>query len=263
MGSLPDFVKYPRTPHLGEVPEIIGSDSLEVYEKLDGGNCQIRMHEGRLFCGNRSKFLIREGGFRLDWFRDFHRWTMSNYSLYNLSEDTVFFGEFLSYHTIPYDSEFQNRFFFIDAYDLGEERFIPYQDSRRTLLDDLQIQDVLFLDPLAKGKVSMNHLRSLAVDDSPYTSYGREGIVVKDYTIQKFAKLWRTSVKSSSSGLAEEIKKTILGMRSSGDRLDFDEEVSSGLVVRVFDELSRSGRKDISVTEIRSMIEGAINGLNR
>lgn len=262
-GSIPKFKKYPRTPHLEEVSDILGSEDLEVYEKMDGGNCQVRKHQGRVFCGNRSKFLIREGGFRQDWFGKFHKWAMSNYSLYNLPESSIVYGEFLAPHTVPYNTEFRDRFFLIDLYDLSRERFVPYVDARE-MLENLGIEGILFLDPLWEGELEMDDARSLALEESQYTSHGREGIVLKDYKDQRFAKLWRTSVLPAEGGLREEVRKTLLGLQLSGDLssgdFDYSEEGRENLVSEVYDELQRSGRDNISVSEIREILAKSLEG---
>jgi len=257
MSSLPDFRKYLRTPHLMEIPNILESNDLQVYEKMDGGNCQVRKHQGRVFCGNRSKFLVREQGFKQEWFSDFHRWVMSNYDFYNLPESVILYGEFMAPHTVPYESQFRNKFFMIDLYDLNSGKFVPYDVARAQIETDMGIGDVFFLDPLKKGKISLNEAKTLALGESSYTSYGREGIVLKDYNQQKFAKLWRTSAYPTHSGLREEIRKTCLGLQGSERYLQDDHSpnnIFDSIVSEVYLELRRSGRKDVSVTEIRDMI---------
>src|SRR3990172_6688378 len=109
MKQKPAFVKYPSIPHLAETLEILDGNNLQVFEKLDGGNCQVRMFNGELFCGNRSNFLRREEYFRFPWFKDFKRWTMSNQGLYGLPQSLIVYGEFTSPHTVPYEPEFTNK----------------------------------------------------------------------------------------------------------------------------------------------------------
>lgn len=245
------FVKYPEIPHLMEIPEILDSDCLEVYEKLDGGNSQVRVHNRRIFTGSRANFLNREENFRFEWFKEFNHWVRSNYSFYNLPESLILYGEFLSPHTLKYKPKFESRFFLIDVYDLSSGRFIPYEKARKTLEHHLGIRDILFLEALAKGRVSMNKVKKLAIADGQYSEYGREGVVIKDYLHQKFAKLWRTSADTSKRGLIEEINKTILSLQHTNP----NQLLTPGpLSLRVFEELKRSGRKDISLAEIKDTI---------
>ena len=250
----PDFVKYLEIPHLMEVPEILNRNCLEVYEKLDGGNSQVRIHNGRIFTGSRANFLKREEHFRFDWFKDFNNWAKSNHTFHNLPESLIVYGEFLSPHTLKYKPEFESKFFLIDVYDISQRKFIPYGVAKRGLEDDFGIKEVLFLEALAKGKLSMDEIKELAMGESKYSSYGREGVVIKDYHHQNFAKLWRTSVNPSKEGLIEEIDKTILSLQRINPFL-----IPEHLSLMVYKELKRSGREDISLAEISKTIKRVMN----
>lgn len=252
--SEPDFVEYPKIPHLMGVPEILDEGCLEIYEKLDGGNSQVRFHNGRILTGSRANFLRREEHFRFPWFKDFNNWAKSNHSFYNLPEDLIVYGEFLSPHTLKYKPEFESKFFLIDVYDLSHRKFIPYTDAKRSLEDNFGITDVLFLEALVKGKTSIDEIKRLAMEESQYSDYGREGVVVKDYNSQRFAKLWRTSVNSSKKGLIEEINKTILSLQSTNPLL-----IPGPLSLMVYKELKRSRRKDVSLAEISKAIKKVVN----
>ncbi len=254
----PVFVKYPEIPHLTQVLKILDSDSLEVYEKLDGGNTQVRTHNGRIITGSRANFLSREEYFMFPWFRKFNNWAKSDYSFHNLPENLIIYGEFLSPHTLKYKPEFESRFFLIDLYDLNTGKFIPYESARKRLEDDLEIKNILFLETLAKGKQSMARIKELAIGKSHYSDYGREGVVIKDYHHQKFAKLWRTSVDHSEKGLLEEIKKTILSLQNTKPLL-VPRYIPEYLSRMVYNELKKSGRIDISLAEISDTIEMVLN----
>ena len=256
--SEPVFVKYPEIPHLTQVPEILDSDSLEVYEKLDGGNTQVRTHNGRILTGSRANFLSREEYFRFPWFREFNKLAKSDYSFHNLTENLIIYGEFLFPHTLKYKPEFESRFFLIDLYDLNTGKFIPYESARKRLEDDLEIKNILFLETLAKGKQSMARIKELAMGKSQYSDYGREGVVIKDYRHQKFAKFWRTSVNPSKKGLLEEINKTILSLQHTKPLL-IPNYIPEYLSRIVYGELKKSGRKDISLAEISDTIEKVLN----
>lgn len=254
MKSEPTFVKYPEIPHLMEVPEILDQDYLEVYEKLDGGNCQVRIYGGKIFAGSRANFLSREEYFRFDWFKDFNKWAKSNYSFYNIPENLIIYGEFMAPHTLTYKPEFTNRFFLIDVFDLSQKGFIPYAVARRGLEDDLEIKEVLFLETLVRGEISMPQIKKIVMGESQYSNYGREGVVIKDYHHQNFAKLWRTSVNSSRKGLIKEINKTILSLQSTIPSI-----TPGHLSLMVYEELVRSGRKNISLSEIGETIKEVAN----
>lgn len=245
----PEFVKYPEIPHLIENLDILDSDCLEVYEKLDGGNSQIRIYDGKIFTGSRANFLNREENFKFEWFKDFNKWAKSNYSLYNLPENLIIFGEFLSPHTLKYKPEFENKFFFIDLYDLNQKKFIQYEVAKSGLEKDIGIEKILFLKSLANGKLDLSAIKDLAIYKSQYSDYGKEGVVIKDYHHQNFAKLWRTSANPTKEGLIEEINKTILSLRYTGLPIQ-----SRNLSLVVYNELRRSGRKEISLAQIKDTI---------
>ena len=266
MKTKPTFVKYQEIPHLMAALDILDSDGLQVFEKLEGGNSQVRVFQGRIFTGSRANFLEREEHFRCDWFRDFNRWAKSNHSFYNLPEDLIVYGEFTAPHTLAYRPEFTNRFFLIDVYDTHDKIFIPYAQARKRLEGNLGIRDILFLDPLREGRLSLKELKELATGESQYSVYGREGIVVKDYNAQRFAKLWRTSANPTKEGLIEEIRKTILSLRTielcpEGRSTPTYSSLESPeyLSLQVYRELKRSGRKDIPLAEIGKTIKKITN----
>jgi len=252
MKQKPNFIKYPQIPHLAEVLEILDSDSLQVFEKLDGGNCQIRMFNGRLFCGTRANFLAREESFRFPWFNDFYKWAMSNRSLYNLTEDLIIYGEFTAPHTLTYYPEFTNKFFLIDVYDIANRRFIPYVKAKNTLEENLNVEGICFLDVLAEGRLDLETVKGLAKAGSRYSPYGREGVVIKDYEKQRFAKLWRTSVNPTKEGLIEEITKTIISIINTQQiRVSLEDGLDiPRLSELIYEELLRSGRLNLSLAEI-------------
>lgn len=253
MNSEIEFVKYPEIPHLMENLEILDSDNLEAYEKLDGGNGQVRLLDGRIRTGSRANFLNKEEYFRFDWFKNFNNWAKSNYSFYNLPDNLITYMEFLSPHTLRYKKEFENRAFLIDVLDLNTRKFIPYEVAKHGL-SELGIEGILFLEPLAKGTLDLDQAKKLAMGEGQYSFFGREGIVIKDYHHQNFAKLWRTSADSSEKGLVEEINKTILSLQDANPVVT---PVNLSLVV--YQELKRSGRKEISLAEIKNTIERILN----
>jgi len=251
----PEFMEYPEIPHLREVLDILDSDTLEVYEKLDGGNTQIRNHRGRVLTGSRANFLKREELFRFDWFKNFNKWAKSNYSLYNLPENLIVYGEFMAYHTIPYYPNVVNKFFLIDVYDMEKKRFLPYKKAQENLEGKFGVKNIPFLETLADGRLDLDQIKNLATEESTYTSYGREGVVIKDYEKQRFAKLWETSVNQTKKGLIKEIKKTLLSLQGPKEY----NLSSDSLAKSVYKELKKSGRENISLAEIGKTIKKVMN----
>lgn len=227
------FLKYPKILHLNETLEIL-DHPVEVYEKLDGGNSQIRNILGRVFAGSRSKFLTNPKYFSQPWFKKFQKWALSNSSMYNLPENFIIYGEWLSKHTLDYFPEFTDKFFMIDLFDLEKNRFVQYKDAKERLTE-LGVNDLLYLKSLIKGKINEKDLEHL-IQSSDYRKGDREGLVIKNYDLQKFAKLWASSLRNRKISDFE-IKRIIFSLKDS------DEEVSEERVVEeAITEFKRIGR---------------------
>jgi ATP-dependent RNA circularization protein (DNA/RNA ligase family) len=179
------FIKYRNIPLLDSIPEILDRD-IYVFEKLDGGNCQFRKIKGRIRCGNRANFIDNRY-FDCGWFLDFKKWANSNYSLYNIPENLIFFGEWLSQHEIKYDEENMNKFYLIDIKNLDNGKFIDYKKTME-LVEKLKLEDINILRTLKEGKVKRKELEAL-MEKSDYYNGPREGLVLKDYDGQLFAKI--------------------------------------------------------------------------
>lgn len=241
------FLKYPRMQHLAEALDIL-DNNVSVFEKMDGGNSQIRKVRGRIVCGSRARFLLRERDLIQPWFKGFQKWALSNYSFYNLPESLVMYGEWLSRHTIEYHSEFTNRFFLLDVYDASKKRFLPYEEAKQ-LKEDLGVEDVLTLNELANSKVTKNQLEKLALGKSDYSDGNREGVVIKDYEHQRFVKLWRSTVELPYTSIVEEIERTVHSLHDQGKSF-----TKSELCRMVYWELKRSD-KQIPYQHIRELVD--------
>jgi len=190
--NYPAFVKYPSIPHLAEKPLILDND-VKVFEKLDGGNSQTRYYKGRILAGNRSKFLTEKDK-KFEWFQQFLKWAKSNYSLFNIPEKIILYGEWLSQHTLDYFSGDRDNFYLIDLFDTGSREFIDYSETKKKI-KGWGITDIRLLNPLVEGKISEKNLGNLVINrKSDYREGYMEGVVVKDYSSQSFAKLWRKSL---------------------------------------------------------------------
>ena len=248
----PPFVKYQRIPHLAEVMSIL-RDKVSIYEKLDGGNVQIRNHNGRILAGNRSSYLtdkfVRSKAHILEcrWFGDFLKWASGNYSFYNLPEDKIVFGEWLAKHTLDYNLENMNKFYVLDVFDLEKERFIPYENASK-LLNNLGLEDVRFLSLIFKGKIRYEELERL-VDKSDYRNGKAEGLVIKNYDSQEFAKLWERTVNRKKRALSyEDVKKIIMTMVES------DMLITRENVIQEMEEDYTNQKINYSDNELRKMV---------
>jgi hypothetical protein len=181
-----EFMKYPGIPYIEVVPFIL-NNPVYVFEKLDGGNCQVRKIDGRIIPGSRSNFLEGNAVDRIVWFKDFVSWANTNPDFHNLDENFVIFGEWLAFHNIMYDSKNMNQFYFLDIYDIEDRKFVPYDEALAYL--DMMGINVSTLRVLQKGLTSLNRLDRILHEPSDYRSGNKEGIIIKDYATQQFAKM--------------------------------------------------------------------------
>lgn len=185
------FVKYPEIPFLEPKSKLLESRVL-VFEKLNGENCQFRKVNGIIRCGNRSGWLDEKSLGRFRWFLDFYKWAYSNPSLQNIPEDYIFYGEWLSKHELSkheteYLPEYLDKFYLIDILGLGDGNFVDYPKAEN-LLKEFNLEDIGLSKILAKGKFTYKQLVNM-LKGSYFYDGDKEGIVIKDYSKQEFAKL--------------------------------------------------------------------------
>src|SRR3989304_4590449 len=179
----PEFVKYPRIKALGSSSQPIPLDLktiVSVFEKIDGGNCQIRNRNWQLLPGCKANYLTNMNKENFEWFEKLLKWTYSNNSLYNLPEDIVVFGEWTGNHTIRYGPAFSDRFAMIDVLDLNSKRFVEYSDAVK-FLQEKKIEGVHILEPLITDEIGAINIEKLVMEPSSYYDGPREGIVIKSY----------------------------------------------------------------------------------
>ncbi len=240
------FRKYERIPHLAEDKSIL-DESVEVYEKIDGGNVQVRKIEGRVLCGSRANYLTREEFFTQEWFKKFQKWALGNYGFYNLSENLIVYGEWTAKHTLDYKPEFTDRFFLLDVFDENKNKFVSYNNSKENL-KKLGIEDIIYLRTLFKGMTDIEKVEGM-IYDSDYRDDEREGLVIKDYKNQRFAKLWASSVKQKNEISPRDLWKTYFSLIEEGKKVN-----KAALTEEMQLDLTRSGR-EISLDKIKELIE--------
>lgn len=188
------YIKYPRIPYLDQNPGVLNK-KVKVYEKLDGANCQFRVidKEGKRqpMAGGRSKPIknLGEEFGKYSWKDNFLKWVYSNPSIYTskINPNHVFFGEWTHTHSISYPEKHKDEFFLIDIYDIEDEKFIDYEVAK-DIVDELGLEKINKLDLLHAGNLDYNMLYSL-MEGSDYGIDNKEGIVLKNYEDEDFAKL--------------------------------------------------------------------------
>lgn len=244
--QIDSFVKYKRIPHLEEIPRIL-DNPVKVYEKIDGGNSQIRKIEGRVFCGSRAHFLTREEFFSQDWFKDFQKWAMNGYRFYNLPENLIVYGEWSSRHTLDYKPKFTNQFFLLDIFDLSTGKFLSYNEGRDKLVH-LGIEGPLYLRTLFSGKTNMEQLKKM-IGKSDYRDGDMEGLVIKNYDMQEFAKLWTSSVKRKGIVTQSDVQSTFFSLKDEG------KPITRKNLLRELESDLRRSKRDVSLKEIEKAVE--------
>ena len=169
MAEKPLFVKYP------EIPYVEGKwhfkNPIEVLEKLDGSNCQVRCYDYRIWPGCRSKSLdnrVFDSPDNLSpvakWMAHFKKWAMKNESIYNLPNDVVVFGEWMGGGAVRYPDEVNNKFFLIDVAMLNKSgeigEFLEYETAVN-FCREFELKDINFSDILVFGRFSRDDLDSV------------------------------------------------------------------------------------------------------
>jgi len=179
----PEFVKYGRLDTLVELGDVRPhlKRELKVFEKVDGGNCQVRNIGGwDLAGGTKANYLDGRKARARPWFGKFFKWLHSNKTLYNLPSNVVLFGEWSGNHTITYSDENTDQFFVIDVKDLDTGKFLKYGEGR-DLVELSGVRDVRFLEVLAEGKLEVELIDALLNEQSDLYGGHREGLVLKAY----------------------------------------------------------------------------------
>ncbi len=255
------YVKYPHIPCLDSCPDLLSSNEIYLFEKLDGGNCQIRKIQGRVRVGSRSKFLEGKSAEKVSWFGDFLRWVSQRKNFYGLDERHVIFCEWLSFHNIKYEKENMNKPYFLDLYDLAEKRFVPYDHAVSVLEESIEISDVLgLLEILSKGRFDLSEIERVLKAGSDYRYGSKEGVVIKDYDKQIFAKVLHPEFAESVDDkrlpnvqkyvTLTRLRKTYFTITEEGDTPDFEK-----VAKRVMVDVQRENGVSLNKRELRKRVK--------
>lgn len=179
--QLPPFRKYVAIPEV--TAKQLGSCleyPVEVFEKIDGGNCQIRNFNGRIVIGSKANYLIGPIVSKTVWFSRLVNWANSTVAFYSLPQNVILFGEWAGHHTIVYDRANIDKFFMIDILDLENDKFLSY-DSSMNFLKGMNIPEVRTTEILARGVLKTRDIADLLKQPSSLYSGPKEGLVIKAY----------------------------------------------------------------------------------
>lgn len=186
----PPFVKYPKIPYVEDFSGIWGQEGY-VFEKLDGSLSQVRNTEKGLVGGSKSNYLTGGRVGFSEWFQTFLKWMRKNKSLNALPKDIILFGEWLVPVTVEYDPSKIDKFYFIDLGFKNENSLTLFDYNEACdYLAKWKIKDVQILDPITKDIIFNEDLIKSVANNrlSALRTGGIEGVILKDYRNQQFAK---------------------------------------------------------------------------
>ena len=271
--EFPGFLKYPKIPYINEFPELYGRN-VYVFEKIDGSLSQIRRTDKGILGGTKANYITGTMT-RPSWSGKFLKWMHSNHSLYNLKPGTILFGEWLEPVTLDYHKETHDKFYFIDLAIInnGKINFYDYFEAL-DYLSAWKVEGVEIMPILTKRCVDENiameiiknnpsYLRTLKVDKDTgrLLDCEMEGIVLKNYELERFAKV----LHPKYSEIREEAK-TIEGKYVNQARIDKairEIQDSSGgniklnldnLVLEVRRDIFDEANREVSLDSIKSII---------
>lgn len=235
------FVKYVEIQEVTDSKDLekrFNGKNVQVFEKIDGGLCQVRKIQGKLFPGSKANFLKGFNTSKSSWKSNFVSWMYSNPTLYNLDERLLLFGEWCGHHTISYDSQNTDQFYLIDIFDLASRRFINYHHNSDIALG-LGLKDVRLCPILHSGEITKKTIDQLMEEPSALYPGQKEGLVIKDYDSQKqvFYKLLSDGFEEQRSKLFgrtevftdSRIRKSMLRLRDEFGVIGFSSLVNEVL----------------------------------
>ena len=151
-------------------------DHIVIQEKVDGSNAAIAYDK------ETNKLVAFSRKQTLDWnntLNGFWNWvqtlTLNHFSKY---PNYVFFGEWLTSHTIKYIQDAYKKFYFYDVYDKENECYLPQSEVKR-LADELGLK---YVQTFYDGEfISWEHCMSF-MHESDIAIDVPEGVVVKNQT---------------------------------------------------------------------------------
>lgn len=206
--------KYPKIFRIGteETKEILTEpdDCIYIEEKIDGANVRFQIQGGELVLGSRNVILDEP---KHQWskiydylFQRFKKMELINEDgLICIPNSYVFFGEFCIKHSINYDWEKMPLFLGFDIWDEEKGIFLSAEKARYIFskigLEFVPIVDILQVREISKIDENM-------IPMSKFYNGKAEGIVLKNYNKQIFAKFVTESFKEVNKKTFGGSKKT-------------------------------------------------------
>lgn len=195
MSEYGNFIHYPKIRLLGNKENkgiLTEGEFVTIQEKIDGANFRFMLHNGDLIFGSHHCFLGIEDTkiFNKQFQRciEFIKDSVNKGKLKSLIyKNLVFFGEDCVKHSINYDWDKIPPYLGYDVFNIKTGQFLPY-NVVTYIFEAVNLPIV----PLRWEGYYNNHFRAmLEVDNfqSEYVNDVAEGIVIKNYKRQLFAKV--------------------------------------------------------------------------
>ncbi len=215
----PEYIKYPPIPEV-EILNGFEAKSIYAFEKIDGGNSQIRTGRGRIYIGSRGGYINNQTVKNVNWFEDFQKWAYQQQeNLLKIPEELICFGEWLAAHTIDYPQEVRDKFYLFDIYDLEKGLFLTPEEWKERLDENLE-NLINPIDLFKKGCFGIEELTGMLHGKSLLYNGPKEGLIFKDYKNQEFYKILHPTFaeirKLNNEG---EILVTVKAVRKAHERL--------------------------------------------
>lgn len=188
------FKKYSKIKRLGheDVADLLSDDNdvLVIQEKIDGANFRFMVSEdGRLIFGSRNNSLgdsnSQIGG---NWKRCVEHVKGIYETLKPLfKKNMIYYGECMSKHSIDYDWDKHPPFIGFDVYDVEKEKYLDWEDAKK-LFEVVGLQFVHVIGETDVASFKKKELLDKSIPRSRYYAGQAEGIVIKNYNKQLFAK---------------------------------------------------------------------------
>ena len=206
------FKKYEKIHRLGkeENQDIFLTRILFVQEKIDGGNFRYYFTEdGTLIFGSRTQQLTSNEGEDTNIPKNFSK--VVEYVRTQTSKLTkkqkkqlskyIFFGEACLKHTLSYDWDNMPLFLGFDIYDKEEEKYL-YPEDCESIFNSLDLQyiqpETVTVDFFKKKYIEEKYIPKCKYPPKTFPEQLAEGIVVKNYDKQIFAKIVREEFKEEN-----------------------------------------------------------------
>lgn len=265
-----EFVKYVKIKRLGsdENKGIFDSGKVVVEEKLDGANFRVFIKDGKVLYGSRNVQLSSDDGkvhnipdnFKRAF--DYIQHKLKDVDLHKY-DGYMLIGEVMIPHTLKYDWEKCEPIYFYDVYN---GKYLSY-DEKMKVFKDLRLPVVRLI-----GIYDAEYFKDKGVDDSfvPKSMCGdiyAEGVVLKNYDLQIFAKYVRDRFKEENRKVfggsakygTDDNEKIILKYCTNAriekkiyELLDFGEELD----MKLMSKLPRMVWNDIIEEEGKNILNG-------